>query len=73
MHVIESGSGTRVCSRAASRELADVIARDLIIKKNMASMFAEATKKAAAARFKQPATDAEGQEIEVFLPRSSTA
>lgn len=30
-------------------------------------MFSEATKKAAAARFKQPATDAEGQEIEVDI------
>ena len=29
------------------------------------SMFAEATKKAASARFKQPQLDAEGQEIEV--------
>lgn len=36
----------------------------------MASMFAEATKKAAAARFKQPATDAEGQVIEVCAPKS---
>ena len=34
-------------------------------------MFAEATKKAAAARFKQPATDAEGQEIEVSVPTST--
>ena len=29
------------------------------------SLFAEATKKAASARFKQPQLDAEGQEIEV--------
>lgn len=29
------------------------------------SMFAEATKKAASARFKQPQLDAEGQQIEV--------
>ena len=33
-------------------------------------MFSEATKKAATARFKQPATDAEGQEIEVCAPVS---
>lgn len=30
-------------------------------------MFAEATKKAASARFKQPQLDAEGQEIEASL------
>ena len=29
-------------------------------------MFAEATKKAATARFKQPQLDAEGQEVEVY-------
>ena len=31
----------------------------------MASIFAEATRKAASARFKQPQLDAEGQRIEV--------
>ena len=31
------------------------------------SMFAEATKKAATARFKQPQLDSQGQEIEVRL------
>lgn len=33
----------------------------------MTSIFAEATRKAASARFKQPQLDAEGQEIEVSL------
>ena len=32
----------------------------------MSSIFAEATRKAASARFKQPQLDAEGQEIEVW-------
>ena len=32
---------------------------------DMTSIFAEATRKAASARFKQPQLDAEGQEIEV--------
>lgn len=37
----------------------------------MTSIFAEATRKAASARFKQPQLDAEGQEIEVGLVRMS--
>ena len=35
------------------------------LRQDMASIFAEATRKAASARFKQPQLDAEGQEIEV--------
>lgn len=40
--------------------------RDSLFRDDMASIFAEATRKAASARFKQPQLDAEGQEIEVY-------
>ncbi len=41
-----------------------IVLQDLAVKM---SMFAEATKKAASARFKQPQLDAEGQQIEVMV------